>query len=71
MIAQYVGGAIIYAMRIPERFWPGRFDIFGASHQIWHVFVFTATFTLYFSIRALQTWRLDDSHSCDAFPLRV
>ena len=35
----YVTGAMIYMFRIPERFMPGRFDIVGASHQIFHCFV--------------------------------
>ena len=38
----YVAGASIYAARIPERWAPGRFDIVGASHQIFHVFVLVA-----------------------------
>ena len=28
--------------RWPERTWPGRFDIWGSSHQIFHVFVVLA-----------------------------
>lgn len=32
-------GAAIYAARIPERWYPGRFDVWGASHQIMHVLV--------------------------------
>jgi len=32
-------GTAIYAARIPERWFPGRFDIYGASHQIMHVLV--------------------------------
>ena len=32
----YVAGAVIYAMRIPEKFLPGWFDYFGGSHNIWH-----------------------------------
>ncbi|KAH3981464.1 hypothetical protein HBI24_077180 [Parastagonospora nodorum] len=33
----YISGAIIYALRIPERMRPGLFDIWGCSHQIFHV----------------------------------
>ena len=40
----YVLGATIYAMRIPERWAPGRFDVVGASHQIFHIFVLVAAF---------------------------
>ena len=32
-------GATIYAARIPERWFPGNFDIWGTSHQIMHVLV--------------------------------
>lgn len=31
--------------RIPERFAPGRFDIWGSSHQIFHVAVLCAMYT--------------------------
>lgn len=35
----YISGAALYAMRIPEKFWPGIFDIWGHSHQIFHILV--------------------------------
>ncbi|CAC9887834.1 unnamed protein product, partial [Aureobasidium pullulans] len=38
----YVSGAAIYAARIPERLKPGSFDIWGSSHQIFHVLVLLA-----------------------------
>lgn len=38
----YILGAGIYAARVPERVWPGRFDIVGHSHQIFHVLVVCA-----------------------------
>lgn len=41
----YVVGATIYAARVPERWAPGRFDLVGASHQIFHVFVLVAAAT--------------------------
>ena len=28
--------------RIPEKWYPGRFDVVGSSHQIFHVFVVAA-----------------------------
>jgi Haemolysin-III related len=31
--------AAIYAARVPERWYPKRFDIWGSSHQIMHVLV--------------------------------
>lgn len=38
----YILGAGIYAARVPERLRPGRFDIVGHSHQIFHVLVVCA-----------------------------
>lgn len=35
----YVVGALIYLQRIPEKYRPRKHDIFGASHQIFHVLV--------------------------------
>lgn len=31
-------GLFFYVTRLPESLFPGRFDIFGHSHQIWHIF---------------------------------
>lgn len=42
MAVLYITGAVIYAARIPERIWPGRFDIWFQSHQIFHLFVVAA-----------------------------
>ncbi|KAK4542148.1 hypothetical protein LTR36_006995 [Oleoguttula mirabilis] len=38
----YIVGAAVYAARVPERLRPGRFDIWGSSHQIFHVLVVLA-----------------------------
>ena len=38
----YVTGAAIYATRWPEMMLPGRFDIWGSSHQIFHLIVVMA-----------------------------
>ncbi|KAI8973888.1 hemolysin-III related-domain-containing protein [Pilobolus umbonatus] len=35
----YLAGVIIYGNHFPEKFWPGKFDRFGHSHQFWHLFV--------------------------------
>lgn len=39
MAVFYATGAGFYVSRIPERWKPGKFDIAGHSHQIFHVFV--------------------------------
>eukprot|EP01089_Gocevia_fonbrunei_P021959 TRINITY_DN8697_c0_g1_i1.p1 TRINITY_DN8697_c0_g1~~TRINITY_DN8697_c0_g1_i1.p1 ORF type:complete len:200 (-),score=0.28 TRINITY_DN8697_c0_g1_i1:44-643(-) len=35
----YFIGVLFYSTRFPECKWPGKFDLLGSSHQIWHVFV--------------------------------
>ncbi|KDE06024.1 hypothetical protein, variant [Microbotryum lychnidis-dioicae p1A1 Lamole] len=40
--ALYIVGAVLYAERCPERFLPGQFDLFGSSHQIFHVLIILA-----------------------------
>ena len=35
----YLVGACVYAGKIPERWWPGRFDYIGGSHNLWHLAV--------------------------------
>lgn len=42
MMLFYGLGTIVYILRMPERFFPGRFDTWLHSHQIWHVFVLCA-----------------------------
>ncbi|KAJ7598869.1 hemolysin-III related-domain-containing protein [Mycena floridula] len=51
----YIIGALLYANRIPERFAPGTFDFFFASHQIFHVCVVLAALAHYVSVlKALE-----------------
>ncbi len=35
-----LGGAFINVIKVPERWWPGMFDIVGHSHQWFHVCIF-------------------------------
>ncbi|KAE8715748.1 Heptahelical transmembrane protein 4 [Hibiscus syriacus] len=42
----YSTGGLVYATRIPER-WPGKFDIAGQSHQLFHVLVVAGAYTHY------------------------
>ncbi|KAI0366813.1 HlyIII-domain-containing protein [Pilatotrama ljubarskyi] len=55
--AMYLVGALLYANRIPERFSPGTFDYFLASHQIFHFFVVAAALAHYAGIlTAFDHW---------------
>jgi len=42
MGALYVVGAFFYGSRVPERFFPGKFDFWFGSHVIWHFFTIAA-----------------------------
>ncbi|KAI0066838.1 HlyIII-domain-containing protein [Artomyces pyxidatus] len=53
----YIVGALLYANRIPERLAPGKFDIFFASHQIFHFCVVLAALAHYVCIlTAFDHW---------------
>lgn len=57
MGAFYGLGALFYATRVPERWLPGKFDIAGHSHQIFHVLVILGALTHYFSGLVYLQWR--------------
>jgi predicted membrane channel-forming protein YqfA (hemolysin III family) len=48
-----VVGCLIYATQVPERIYPGRFDIFFSSHQIWHILTALGPILSTFAGRAL------------------
>ncbi|KAK7283244.1 hypothetical protein RIF29_12640 [Crotalaria pallida] len=50
-------GALIYATRIPERWMPGKFDIAGHSHQLFHVLVVAGAYTHYRDGLVYLKWR--------------
>ncbi|KAF8221086.1 HlyIII-domain-containing protein [Tricholoma matsutake] len=63
--ALYITGALLYANRIPERFAPGRFDYFFASHQIFHLCVVFAALAHYYSALESFEFRLLRPQFCD------
>lgn len=51
----YISGAFLYALRWPERSWPKTFDIWGSSHQLFHILiVFAAASHLYGMTKAFD-----------------
>jgi len=56
--ALYVLGAVVYVSRFPESRFPGRFDLLGASHQIWHLMVLLAACVHYVGVVQLFNWRV-------------
>jgi adiponectin receptor len=55
--ALYIFGAGLYAARFPECKWPGRFDIWGSSHQIFHVCVLVACAVHLFGLLGAFDWK--------------
>ena len=55
-------GAVIYTARIPERWDPLRYDIYGCSHQIFHFIVVFAGLIHMFGL--LSAFDYIHSHSC-------
>jgi predicted membrane channel-forming protein YqfA (hemolysin III family) len=65
MGAIYLSGAMMYGFRVPERWFPGRFDLFFASHQIFHWCVYGACIVHALTAVAHYHWRV--AHSvCEA-----
>ncbi|XP_044511119.1 heptahelical transmembrane protein ADIPOR3-like isoform X3 [Mangifera indica] len=56
-------GALIYVTRIPERWKPGKFDIAGHSHQLFHVLVVAGAYTHYRAGLVYLRWR--DLEGCN------
>lgn len=50
-------GALVYATRIPERWMPGKFDIAGHSHQLFHILVVAGAYSHYRAGLVYLQWR--------------
>jgi len=61
----YILGAVLYGCRIPERFLPGKFDIWFQSHQIFHVLVIAAAFVHYHGMANMALHRLTEAGQCE------
>ncbi|VDM47170.1 unnamed protein product [Toxocara canis] len=66
MAALYLLGAFLYATRTPERFFPGKCDIWFQSHQLFHVCVVAAAFVHYYGISEMAMNRLTSSCPMDS-----
>jgi adiponectin receptor len=53
MFLLYGAGLLFYLLRIPERWYPGHFDYWLNSHQIWHMFVLGAAVCHFFACVAM------------------
>ena len=57
MGASYLAGVAVYATRVPERWMPGRFDLAGHSHQLFHVLVIAGAYAHYLAGLVYLGWR--------------
>ncbi|GJM95572.1 hypothetical protein PR202_ga12330 [Eleusine coracana subsp. coracana] len=57
MGACYGVGVVVYAARVPERWAPGRFDLVGHSHQLFHLFVVAGAYAHYLAGLEYLKWR--------------
>ncbi|RHW69928.1 hemolysin-III related [Trypanosoma brucei equiperdum] len=53
MMGLYGVGVMIYALKVPESLYPGEFDIYLSSHQLWHVFVLCAAVVHFFNCASM------------------
>lgn len=58
----YVIGSLLYANRIPERFFPGKCDYWFQSHQIFHVLVVMAALVHLNGINWMAEFHLNNEH---------
>ncbi|GAA5913536.1 hypothetical protein JCM8208_000704 [Rhodotorula glutinis] len=66
--ALYIVGALLYAERCPERLSPGRFDLVGGSHQIFHVLILLAALSHWTAIaEAHRFWHGEMRGQCPAW----
>ncbi len=71
MAAIYIGGGVLYALRIPERFKPGMFDVWASSHQLFHICVVTAALVHYDALLTMIKYRLDVGSCVDIVPMSM
>ena len=60
--ATYIFGAFVYSIKFPESRYPGKYDYWGQSHNLWHCFVIVAAFIHFIGVlqvyhaRRLMEW---------------
>ena len=58
----YLFGLYVYVARCPERKYPGKFNLCGHSHQIWHCFVVMGIIFTYIGV--LQNFEMRKISVC-------
>ena len=60
----YGAGAFFFVTRVPESIWPGSFDIWLSSHQIFHLLVVVAAATHMWGVWQAFAWNYEHSRTC-------
>lgn len=60
----YGAGAIFFVTRFPESLWPGSFDIWWSSHQIFHLLVVGAAMTHLYGVWQAFAWNYENARTC-------
>jgi len=63
-LGSYIVGGVLYSFRWPERWAPGKFDIIGHSHQLWHVAIVLAIYLHFQAVLSFHENR--HAYSCAA-----
>ncbi|XP_003741628.1 adiponectin receptor protein-like [Galendromus occidentalis] len=64
MFAVAMFGVALYAMRVPERFMPGKFDVWCHSHQFFHVAVIVGAYVHLHCLCQMARFRHGDGELC-------
>jgi len=64
MGGMYIFGAIMYGARIPERLFPGKCDLWGQSHQIFHILVVLAALLHIKGVYLMADFRFSEAGAC-------
>ncbi|XP_069503676.1 adiponectin receptor protein 2-like [Ambystoma mexicanum] len=64
MAVLYIMGGLVYTCRVPERFFPGKCDIWFHSHQIFHVLVVVAAIVHLHCISQMQALHSSSGGVC-------
>ena len=59
--AVFIAGGLLYGFRIPERFSPGSFDLFGNGHNILHIAVLIGIYVHYHLLSSLHHVRVSSA----------
>ena len=67
MFLFYFIGFILFHFNLPEKYYRNnaKFDIFGHSHQWWHICVVIAASIWYVYLNQYKQWRIDNNALCD------